>query len=200
MECGKMKVILASNNNGKIREFKEILGKYNIEVLSLKELGFTGDIIEDGNTFMENALIKAKAIYDIYNLPVIADDSGICVLALNGAPGIYSARYGDLGTDTERTNFLLHNMENVSNREAYFHCSFVFYISKDNYKHFEGKVYGTLDFVEKGENGFGYDSIFIPNGYDKTFGQLDSEIKNKISHRALALKSFMEYIENDFNN
>ena len=200
MERDKMKVILASNNKGKIKEFKEILGKYNIEILSLKDLDFTDEIVEDGNTFMENALIKAKTIYDIYKLPVIADDSGLCVVALNNEPGVYSARYGNLKTDKERLNFLLTKMKAVSCRDAFFHCSFIFYISHDNYKHFEGEVYGHLDYMEKGENGFGYDGIFIPNGYEKTFGELDSLIKNKISHRAVALKAFMEYIENDFNN
>lgn len=195
-----MQVILASNNNGKIKEFRQILKQYDIEVLSLKDINFTTDIVEDGNTFMENALIKAKTIYDIYKLPVIADDSGICVNALNGEPGIYSARYGNKKTDNERTNYLLENMKGVSDRSAYFHCSIIFYISDNNYKHFDGRVYGSLDYLPKGENGFGYDVIFIPNGYNDTFGIMDSEIKNKISHRALAIKSFVEFIENDFNN
>ena len=91
-------------------------------------------------------------------------------------------------------------MDGVSDRSAYFHCSIIFYISENNYKHFEGRVYGTLDYSPKGENGFGYDVIFIPDGYSDTFGNIDSEIKNKISHRATALKSFVRYIENDFNN
>ena len=200
MERGKMKVILASNNKGKVKEFKEILGKYNIEVLSLKDLNFIDEIVEDGNTFRENALIKAKTIYDIYKLPVIADDSGLCVFALDEGPGIYSARYGDLETDIDRTNLVLKNMEGETDRRAYFHCSIIFYLGEDNYQHFEGRVYGNLDHEVKGENGFGYDVIFIPEGFADTFGIIDSEIKNKISHRALALKSFMEYIENDFNN
>lgn len=195
-----MKVILASNNKGKVKEFKELLARFNIEVLSLSDVNFHDDIIEDGNTFTENALIKAKTIYDIYRLPVIADDSGLCTLALNLEPGIYSARYGNKKTDIERTNLLLKNMEGVSDRRAYFHCSLVFYMADGIYKEFIGKVMGNLDFVPKGDNGFGYDVIFIPDGYDQTFGELDSDIKNKISHRAVAVRSFIEYLENDFNN
>ena len=195
-----MKIILASKNNGKIKEFKEILSKFNIEVISLLDLDFNEEIVEDGTTFESNALIKAKTIYDLYHLPVISDDSGLCVDALNGAPGVYSARYGGVETDLDRTNLVLKHMEGVSNRNAYFHCSIILYLSEGNYKHFEGRVYGDLDYKVKGENGFGYDVIFIPKGYSDTFGIIDSEIKNQISHRANALKSLIEYLENDFNN
>ena len=195
-----MKIILASKNNGKVKEFKEILYKFNIEVISLLDLEFNEEIVEDGTTFESNALIKAKTIYDLYHLPVISDDSGLCVDALNGAPGVYSARYGGVETDLDRTNLVLKHMEGVSNRNAYFHCSIVLYLSEGNYKHFEGRVYGDLDYEVKGENGFGYDVIFIPKGYSDTFGIIDSEIKNQISHRANALRSLIEYLENDFNN
>ena len=195
-----MKIILASKNNGKVKEFKEILSKFNIEVISLLDLNFNDEIVEDGITFESNALIKAKTIYDLYHLPVISDDSGLCVDALNGAPGVYSARYGGVETDLDRTNLVLKHMEGVSNRNAYFHCSIVLYLSEGNYKHFEGRVYGDLDYEVKGENGFGYDVIFIPKGYSDTFGIIDSEIKNQISHRANALKSLIKYLENDFNN
>ena len=195
-----MKIILASNNPGKIKEFREILSKYNIDIVSLKELGFNDDIVEDGLTFMENALIKAKTIYERYNIAVIADDSGLCVDALNGAPGIYSARYGGVETDLDRTNLVLQHMKDKTNRNAHFHCSIVLYLGENIYKHFEGKVYGTIDYEVKGENGFGYDVIFIPNGYKDTFGVIDSEIKNKISHRAHAIKGLIDYFEHDFNN
>ena len=195
-----MKIILASKNNGKVKEFKEILSKFNIEVISLLDLDFNDEIVEDGTTFESNALIKAKTIYDLYHLPVISDDSGLCVDALNGAPGVYSARYGGVETDLDRTNLVLKHMEGVSNRNAYFHCSIVLYLSEGNYKHFEGRVYGDLDYKVKGENGFGYDVIFIPKGYSDNFGKIDSEIKNQISHRANALKSLIKYLENDFNN
>lgn len=193
-------MILASHNKGKIREFKEILAKFNIEVISLHDLDFKEEIVEDGVTFMENALIKAKTIYDLYKIPVIADDSGLCVEALDYAPGVYSARYGGVETDLDRTNLVLKHMEGISNRNAYFHCSIILYLAPNNYQHFEGKVYGTLDYEVKGENGFGYDVIFIPDGYKDTFGIISSEIKNQISHRANALKSLVSYLENDFNN
>ena len=195
-----MKIILASKNKGKIKEFKEILAKFNIEVISLLELNFNEEIVEDGDTFESNALIKAKTIYDLYHLPVISDDSGLCVSALDGAPGVYSARYGGVETDLDRTNLVLKHMEGISNREAYFHCSIILYLEDGNYKHFEGRVYGDLDYEVKGENGFGYDVIFIPKGYTDTFGIISSDIKNQISHRANALKSLVSYLENDFNN
>lgn len=195
-----MKVILASNNKGKIKEFKEILANFNIEVLSLKDINFNEEIIEDGETFEENALIKAKTIYDRYHLPVIADDSGLCVDYLNGEPGIYSARYHGLEDEKDRIRLILEMLKDTKERNAHFHCSIVFYISNDNYHHFPGEVYGSLDYEMKGSNGFGYDVIFIPNGYTQTFGQLDTSIKNEISHRANALKLFVRFLQNDFSN
>ncbi len=195
-----MKVVLASKNEGKIKEFNMILTKFNIELLSLKDINFTDEIVETGNTFFENALIKAKTIYDIVKIPVIADDSGICVKYLDGAPGIYSARYGGLKTDYERNMLLLKNMEGVLDREAYFHCSLVFYLGEDNYHHFPGEIHGKLANSVIGGGGFGYDVIFIPNGFDSTFGMISSEIKNEISHRAVSIKSFVKFLENDFNN
>lgn len=194
-----MKVILASNNNGKIKEFKEILSQFNIEVLSLKDIGFNAEIEESGQTFFDNALIKAKTIFDIYQTPVISDDSGLCIHALDDAPGVYSARYGGLETADERNNLVLKQLENQTDRRAYFHCSIIFYIRDDKYEHFEGRVFGNIEYSKKGDGGFGYDVIFIPNGYQQTFGELPNEIKNKISHRANALKSFMKYLENDFS-
>lgn len=194
-----MRVVLASHNEGKVKEFKEILARFNIEVLSLKDINFNEDIIEDGNTFEENALIKAKTIYNVVKIPVISDDSGLCVHALDEDPGIYSARYGGLEDEADRIKLVLKQMEEKKNREAFFHCSIVFYLGEDNYKHFPGRVHGTLDYVEKGGNGFGYDVIFIPNGYHNTFGELSSEIKNEISHRAVAIKSLIKFLENDFS-
>lgn len=194
-----MDIILASNNNGKIKEFKRILERFGINIKSLKDINYEEEIVEDGNTFFENALIKAKTIHEYTNLPVISDDSGICVDALDGAPGIYSARYGGVDGDQARNLLLLKNMEGVENRRAHFHCSIVLYLSKDNYHEFSGKVFGNLDFSEKGENGFGYDSIFIPEGYDVTFGLFDPEEKNKISHRAIAIRKLVQYFQNDFN-
>ena len=195
-----MDFILASNNKGKIKEFKEILAKFNITIKSLEEIGFNGEIIEDGNTFYENALIKAKTIYDIYQIPVIADDSGICIKALNGAPGIYSARYHGLSDGRKKNLLVLKQLEGVIERDAYYDCSIVLYLQKDKYLHFRGIIEGMIDYMEKGDKGFGFDPIFIPNGYQLTFGQLPDELKNDISHRALAIKSMIKYLEDDFNN
>jgi len=195
-----VQIILATNNNGKLKEFKEILAPFGLEVKGLKDIGYYEDIIEDGNSFFENALIKAKTIYEYTNLPVISDDSGICVDALNGEPGIYTARYGNLNSDAERRLYLLKKLEGVDNRKAHFHCAIVFYMNKDKYEAFEGKAYGDIALCEKGVNGFGYDSIFIPEGYKETFAELDSYQKYLISHRGKATKAFVEYIKNDFIN
>ena len=194
-----MKIVLASQNAGKIKEFKEILSRFGIEVLSLKDIDFHDEIIEDGTTFEENAVIKAKTIYNVVKIPVIADDSGICVDYLSGAPGIYSARYGGVETDTDRNLLLLKNMEGVTERNAHFHCSLVLYLADNEYVHFKGIVEGVIDHELTGGNGFGYDVLFIPDGYTETFGILPDEIKNKISHRAKAINQLVEYLENDFN-
>ena len=195
-----MDIILASNNQGKIKEFKKILKRFDINVIPMRDINFCDEIVEDGNTFFENAFIKAKTIHEFTKLPVISDDSGICVHYLNGEPGIYSARYHGLNGDDERNELLIKLMEGVSDRRAYFHCSIVLYISKDRYHEFSGEVYGNLSDTIRGTNGFGYDSIFIPLGYTDTFGMLDTEIKNKISHRAIAISKLVEFFENDFNN
>lgn len=195
-----MDIILASNNQGKVKEFKRILKQFDINVISLKDINYNQEIVEDGNSFFENAFIKAKTIHEFTNLPVISDDSGICVDYLNGEPGIYSARYYGVASDDGRNELLLKLMDGVSNRNAHFHCSIVLYLSQDKYYEFSGQVYGKLSHEIKGTNGFGYDSIFIPNGYQETFGILDIEIKNEISHRALAIKKLVEFFENDFSN
>lgn len=195
-----MQIVLASHNDGKIKEFKEILSKFGFEVLSLKDINFHDEIEETGITFEENAVIKAKTIFDVVKIPVISDDSGLCVKYLNDAPGVYSARYGGLSDEADRIKLILKQMEGVEERDAYFHCSIVIYLDEGQYLHFEGTIEGTLDYVERGDNGFGYDVIFIPNGYNNTFGELSSEIKNTISHRAKALKSLISFLENDFTN
>ena len=195
-----MDIILASSNKGKIKEFREILSPYGFNVLSLADINYYEEIVEDGTTFFENAFIKAKTIYEHTKTFVISDDSGICVDYLNGEPGIYSARYHNLSKDKDRNLLILKLLEGQTNRRAHFHCTIVLYMGEDNYKSFDGQVYGSIDYEEKGTNGFGYDSIFIPDGYDLTFGLLDSSIKDEISHRAIAVKQLLEYLENDFNN
>jgi len=188
-----MDIIVATKNKGKIKEIKKILGDHN--VISQGEAGINIDVEETGTTFAENAMLKAESIAEKVTCAVIADDSGIEVDALNGAPGIYSARYcGEDATDEDRVDKLLDEIKDADTRGAQFNCAIAL-VMPDGEKHiFSGIVRGTLDFEPKGENGFGYDPIFIPDGYDKTFGELDSSIKDEISHRARALKALAEFI------
>lgn len=188
-----MDIIVATRNKGKIKEIKKILGDHN--VMSQAEIDVDIDVEEDGATFAENAMIKASAVSEHTKCAVIADDSGIEVDALDGAPGIYSARYcGEGATDEDRVEKLLEEVANADTRRAQFNCAIAL-ILPDGEKHiFEGIVRGTLDFAPKGKNGFGYDPIFIPDGYDKTFGELDSSIKDEISHRAKALRALSEFL------
>lgn len=193
------KVIFASSNRGKIDELKAILADYDFEVLSLEDVGFKDEIIEDGKSFLVNALIKARTIYQKYHLPTISDDSGLCVLALDLAPGIYSARYKGLNTPIERRRKILEEMEGIEDRRAYFYCQIV-YIDEEGLEHyFDGKVDGFIGYLEKGSNGFGYDPIFYIDN-NTSLAMLDSASKNKISHRGKALKKLKEYFKNDFNN
>jgi|SRR5690554_3903614 len=189
-----MKIIVATHNLNKVKEFKEILQDTNIELVSLHDLNDFEEIVEDGESFLENALIKAKTIYLKYNMPVIADDSGIEIEALNNAPGIHSARYsedGDLGNNLK----VLARLKDITNRNARFKSVLVLFKGKDNYYSFEGIWEGTIADKLSGDEGFGYDPIFIPKGYTQTAASLGMEIKNKESHRAKALKKFREFIK-----
>lgn len=193
-----MDLIIASTNKGKIKELKEMLEGYNINVLSLKDINFTNEIVEDGKTFEENALIKAKTISKLYNKITLADDSGIEVEALNNAPGIYSARYSG-GNDDDNNALLLKNLEGKSNRRARYSCAIVLYFPNDTYKTFMGYCYGEIGYQYKGTNGFGYDPLFYLKEYDKTMAELDSSLKNKISHRYNALKGVLDNIDEILN-
>jgi len=194
-----MDVIIASSNEGKIKEFRAFLTPYGINLISLHDLNFNDEIEETGTTFFENALIKAKTIYDKYHLPVISDDSGLCCEALDGAPGIYSARFHNLNTERERRLALLADLEGKDNRNAYFHTSIIFMIDDNKYYEFVGKCYGYIAYEERGDRGFGYDYIFcIPEG--KTFAEVPIEKKNEMSHRGIAMRKFKEFLDNDFNN
>ena len=188
-----MDIILATTNPGKIQEFKDKFHNYNINFKSLADIGFDEEIEENGNTFLHNALIKAKVIYEKYHLPTLADDSGLCVRALNYEPGIYSARYHGLQTAKERRLEVLKLMEGKTERQAYFYCGLV-YIDEDGVvTSFEGQINGYIGYEEKGENGFGYDPIFyLENGL--SFAEISLEEKNKISHRAIAIKKFEDYL------
>ena len=177
------KLVFASNNKGKIKEIKEIL-KDKYEVVSMGEMGFDEDIVEDGNSFYENALIKARTVSKALNCDALADDSGLCVDALNGAPGIYSARYsGEHGDDKLNRDLLLKNLENQTNRKAKFVSSIVLVRQDGSIVEGLGETYGTIGYEEQGNNGFGYDCIFISDDLGVSFGLASDEDKNNVSHR-----------------
>ena len=190
------KIVVATNNSHKLKEIKEILKGY--EILSLKDIDFNDEIVEDGNSFEENALIKARTVYNYLknkNLDylVMADDSGICCDALNGEPGIYSARYAGEHDDKANRKKLIKELEG-KDKTAYFNCTIVLYYPNDNYKVFVGKTYGKIIEEEKGESGFGYDPIFYSNDLNKTFAEATEEEKNSVSHRGRALEKMKEEI------
>ena len=191
-----MTIVFATNNNHKLSEIQDILGS-TIEVKSLKDIGCHVDIPETGTTLEENAQIKANYVWDNFQTMVFADDTGLEIDALNGEPGVYSARYaGGEGHDSEANiQKVLANLQGVENRKARFRTVIAF-IYKDKKtgnkttKLIEGIVDGSIITEKRGEAGFGYDAIFVPEGYDKTFGELGMDIKNSISHRARAVQQF----------
>ncbi|MGP1437099.1 MAG: non-canonical purine NTP diphosphatase [Phocaeicola sp.] len=190
----KKKLVFASNNAHKLYEIKEILGN-DYDILNLQDINCHTDIPETADTLEGNAYLKASYIFEHYHTNCFADDTGLEVEALNGAPGVYSARYGGgEGHDSAANRKkLLENMTNKSDRKARFRT--VICLIEDGEKHFfEGEVKGQIIQEERGTSGFGYDPIFIPNGYDKTFAELGEEIKNKISHRARAVAKLCEYL------
>ncbi|MCD7731497.1 MAG: RdgB/HAM1 family non-canonical purine NTP pyrophosphatase [Oscillospiraceae bacterium] len=187
-----MKLILASNNKNKLREIQEMLSPIGYEVISQSQAGIEIEAEENGSTFEENAAIKADAIYGMTHTAVIADDSGLEVDALGGAPGIYSARYAPKGQGKKT---LLANLEGVPDdkRTARFVCVICF-ISPDGEKHyFRGECEGKIGYECIGENGFGYDPIFMYG--DRSFAQLSPEEKNAVSHRSMAIIKLREYLE-----
>lgn len=193
-----MKLIIASNNKHKIIEIKQILGKYFDTILSLNEAGIDHETIEDGNTFLENANKKATEIAEISSCFSIADDSGLCVDALGGAPGIYSARYcGHHGDDEANNDLLIKNLTNESNKSAHYTCAIV--LAAPNGKTFSAEDYmhGEIILKRQGNNGFGYDPIFFLPEYNKTVAEITPEEKNKISHRAKALVALLNKLESD---
>lgn len=178
------KIVVASGNAHKIEEIKAIFR--GVELISMRDAGFTGDVEETGSTFKENALIKAQAVFNALRLPVLADDSGLCVDALGGAPGVYSARFSG-GSSADNRALLLKRLENVSHRSAHFACS-VCYIGENGKPLFgEGFTRGRILFEEIGDKGFGYDSLFYSDDLQKSFGEATEEEKNSVSHRYRAL-------------
>ncbi len=195
-----MRVVLATSNRGKLNEFQKLLPNH-FEVLTLPDIDYANDIEETGTTLEENALLKATTIWKYllthphYKIElVIADDSGLEVDALHGAPGVYSARYAGIPkNDTANNLKLLEVLKNETNRKAQFRTVLAF-VNAAEQTYCEGIIEGGIGSEIKGEKGFGYDPLFIPNNYTQTFAELDLEIKNKISHRALALKELLKLL------
>lgn len=183
-----MKIIAATSNPGKISEIKKIFSSPSLEIISMKEAGIDIEIEENGSSFTENALIKARAIANLCGCSVLSDDSGLCVNALKGAPGIYSARYaGENATDEERMKKLLTELSDTKDRTAKFVSSVAFITPDKTEITANGEVPGKIAYEPKGNGGFGYDPIFISDELGKTFGEASAEEKNSISHRARAL-------------
>ena len=190
----KMRLVVASGNKNKLREIAEIFTDF--EVVSQKEMGFDEDVEETGKTFAENALIKARAASKALGMVALADDSGICVDALDGAPGVYSARYcGHHGSDKENRDLLLKNLEGVGNRSAYFQSAIALVYPDGKELLAEGRTNGVILTEEVGEGGFGYDCIFFSDDLQKSFGVASAEEKNAVSHRFRALQAMRGLIK-----
>lgn len=191
----KRKLVFATNNAHKLDEISSILGD-KIELLSLKDINCHVDIPETADTLEGNAMLKAAYIYENYGLDCFADDTGLEVEALDGAPGVFSARYAEGEGHNAEANMqkLLQNMQGIQNRKAQFRTAICLIL--DGKKHlFEGIVKGEIIKEKRGGSGFGYDPIFVPEGYTKTFAELGNEIKNKISHRAQAVEKLSRFLK-----
>ena len=188
-----MKLIIASNNAHKLIEIKAILGDHFEEILSMREAGIEHETIEDGSTFMENARKKAREIMEISGCCALADDSGLCVDALDGAPGIYSARFcGRHGDDPANNRLLLEKLDGCEDRGAHYTCAMALALPDGSMLEAEGYLYGKIAREEAGSNGFGYDPLFYLPDHGCTAAQISPEEKNRISHRAEALHKLVE--------
>lgn len=190
-----MKICFASHNKNKVRELNKLVGNTH-ELVGLDELGITEDIPETGSTFEENSRIKAKYVFDRFQIPVFADDSGLLVFSLNNEPGVFSARYaGAQKSDEDNIQLVLQKLINVEHRGASFKTVITFIDKAGNEVQFSGEIAGNITHEKRGKNGFGYDPIFIPEGYDATFAELAPEVKNSISHRAKAVKLLIDHLK-----
>lgn len=190
-----MKFVLASQNKGKLAEMAEILKDLGVEIVLQSDLGISVDVEETGTTFVENARLKAVAVMKASGLPAIADDSGLCVDALGGGPGVYSARYGGDISDPEKVQLLLQNMRGATTRAAHFASAIVCAFPNGDELVAEGRVDGSIAYAPAGEGGFGYDPVFFYQPAGKTFGQISREDKAKVSHRGNALRDFAVKLE-----
>ena len=190
------KLVFATNNAHKLEEVRAVL-ENKIEIISLNELGCYDDIPETADTLEGNALIKAEYVFNKFEMACIADDTGLEVEALNGEPGVYSARYGGEPHNAQKNmQKLLTNLKGIENRKARFRTVIVL---KDAERelYFEGTIHGHISETPSGAAGFGYDPVFVPDGYNKSFAELGPELKNKISHRALAVEELIRFLKND---
>lgn len=188
-----MKIIFASNNKNKVEEIQNQLPAH-IQIVTLEEIGHLEDIEENGKTIEENAIIKADFIANKYKLPCFADDTGLEIEALNGAPGVYSARYaGEEKSADKNMNLVLKNLQNISNRKAQFKTVIALNINNKQYL-FKGIVKGEITYSKTGENGFGYDPIFEPEHLGKTFAEISLKEKNKLSHRGRAVTQLISFL------
>ena len=189
-------LIIATNNQGKVREIKAILGNFYDEIKSLKDAGIVADVVEDGDSFHANARKKGVEISEMVEGDVLADDSGLCVEALDMAPGIYSARFSGEGATDEKNNVkLLSLVKDQDNRRAWFVCALVLANGGKEKLYVEERAEGKIIDEPRGENGFGYDPLFYVEEYGQTFAEIPPEVKNKISHRAKALKKLQEKVQ-----
>lgn len=189
-----MKICFASHNQGKVNEIAA-LSPAGIEVIGLSDIGLQEDIEETGSTLEENSSIKARYVFDKYNIPVFADDSGLEVRALNGAPGVISARYAGPERDNQKNiELLLKNLQDHSDKTAQFRTVITLILDGKEIQ-FEGIAIGKIQHELRGTNGFGYDPIFVPEGFDQTFAEMGSDGKNQLSHRAKAFKKLLSYLE-----
>ena len=188
-----MKLVFASNNKHKIKELKELLPD-KFEIVSLEDIGCTEDIAETADTIEGNAILKANYVTQNYGLPCFADDSGLEVEALDGAPGVYSARYaGEQKSDFDNIEKLLEQLKHSQNRKAQFKTVIVLNLNNEQHL-FTGIIEGEITTAKRGTNGFGYDPVFVAENSSKTFAELTSEEKNKVSHRARAVEKLSNWL------
>lgn len=193
-------LVLASNNVNKIKEIGSLLKDYDIEVKGLKELGL-GDPVEDGKSFAENAMVKAKYAFDKTGLPTLADDSGFCVNSINGFPGLCSARFAESAGGYPEAMKILNDCSNINDKSAHFITSLAFIYKKGDKiekQFFEGIIDGKFTYPARGTNGFGYCPCFTPNGYSETFAEMSNDERIKMNHRAIALKKFLDFFKENF--
>ena len=194
-----MKILYGTGNKAKVESMRKIIEVhgFDAELFTIKDVGYDQDVEETGTTFEENAKLKAEALCMMCGLPCLADDSGLCVDALDGRPGVYSARYAPNRDFNEGMKMLLKEMEESgkSTRKAHFSCCMALAYPNEKTMIFEGRVDGKISQTPSGNGGFGYDPIFIPEGFDKTFAELGEDIKNKMSHRSRALEKLINKIK-----